>query len=248
MESTLSQSLALLKTQFFKDPESAALRACFQDFFDTAFSLNPAGMTISAAQAVQEGMQLLRRFYNAQLPKADDMLFCVSLSDLCENLAFACDLLGGTREKRIFYSGEENICTVCRPRAVLWAALNLITNAVYYARGKYIFLHTARHTRQVFLSVSAEGVFSPAQFSAHVSRQGGGLHYAAQTAHLHGGALLLNRETGGHSVVLSLANVQMKAPSFTESDFTDWLADRLSPVYAAFAGTPNDSLTGWGEL
>lgn len=238
MESTLSQSLARLEAQFFKDPESPVLREGFQDFFDAAFALNATEANRSTAKVMAAGMRLLRRFYNAQLPKADDSHFFISLSDLCENLAFACDLLSGAKEKRIFYSGEENVYTVCCPRAVLWAALNLIANAVFYANGKYIFLHTAQSAQQVFISVSAEGHFPQKCFQTNLLRQGGGLHYAAQTARLHGGAFLLLNEVKNHSVILSLAKTHAEAPLWAESDFTDWLADRLSPVYAAFACLP----------
>lgn len=239
MDLKLSQSLALLEAQFSKDPESPTLRAGFQDFFDAAFALNnTAEANTTTAQAVAGGLYLLRRFYNAQPPKAEDRTFRVSLSDLCENLSFACDLLGGINEKRIFYSGEENVYTVCRPRAVLWAALNLLSNAVFYTTGKYIFLHTAESAHQVFLTVSADGCFPAVQFQTHLPRQGGGLHYAAHTARLHGGALLLMNEPKSHSVILSLAKARAEAPLWAESDFTDWLADRLSPVYAAFACIP----------
>lgn len=235
MDAHLAQTLALLEAQLIENPKTPTLREGFQDFFDAAFARNAAEPNASAAEAVTEGLWLLRRFYNVQLPKADDLQFCVSLSDLCENLAFACDLLGSTNEKRIFYSGEEEICTACRPRAVLWAALNLISNAVFHTSGKYIFLHTAQSAHHVYLTVSAEGHFPLPQFNKHILRSDGGLHYAAQTARLHGGTLFLMEEGGCHSVVLSLIKAQTAAPLWAESDFTDWLADRLSPVYAAFA-------------
>ena len=158
----------------------------------------------------------------------------MDLSALCEDLAFACDLLCDGQNRRIYCTDMQTVFAVCRPRAVLWAALNLLTNAVQYAEGRYIFIGTSETERFVQLSVTCEGDFPIAAFQSGLVRAGSGLWYAEKTARLHGGKLLLAQAHTQNTVALSLPRTAYPCQNIAETDFTDWLADSLSPVYTAF--------------
>lgn len=240
MQQDLSEVLARLQARFVQSPHAPELRAGLQDYFDAALCTprTDGRLTAEQAAAVAEGLALLRQICNAQPPKAEDPIFRVSLSELCENLAFACDLLCAPADRRLFYCGEAEVDAACRPHAVLWALLNLLANAISYTRGKYIFLCAAKRPNGTVLRVSAEGIFPFSRFETQLTRRGGGLWYAAQTAALHGGTLLLSHADGYSPVTLALPHIETAASTWETPDFTDWLADRLSPVYTALSGIP----------
>lgn len=237
MQQDLSKVLADLQAQFHKAPHASELRLGLQDYFDAALCTRAADGCVSEEQvnAFCEGLRLFRKLCNAQPPKEDDPCFTVSLSEICENLIFACDLLCAAENKRLFYCGEAELLTVCRPNAVLWSILNLLTNAIAYARGKYIFLDAAQKGHYSVLRVSSEGAFPPSVFETQLTRHGGGLWYAAQTAAIHSGTLLLSHEDIYAHITLTLPRTDLSAPLWETPDFTDWLADRLSPVYTALS-------------
>lgn len=240
MQQDLSEALARLQAQFAQSPNTPELRAGLQDYFDGILCAcrTDGRLTAEQAAAIREGLALLRRFCNAQPPKKDDPCLRVSLSELCENLAFACDLLCARADKRLFYCGEPEVFAVCRPRAVLWALLNLLANAVSYTCGKYIFVCAAKRPHGTTLRVSSEGIFPFSRFETQLTRRGGGLWYTAQTAAVHGGTLLLSHEDVYSHVTLTLPHIETAASAWETPDFTDWLADRLSPIYAALSNIP----------
>ncbi len=237
METDFSRRLEIMQAAFSKDPQNESLRAELQNFFD-ALRVNGAESETpqARARAKAEASTLFRRFLNAHPPKREDPIFAVDLSAMCESLAFACDLLCGARGKRIYCTDTACVFAACRPRAMLWAALNLLSNAVLYAQGRYIFIGTSETERQTCLTVSSEGDFPASAFQDGIRRVGSGLHYAAETARLHGGNLLLFRQMRQSTVALSIARTDGAYPRCAEIDFTDWLSDSLSPVYTALCG------------
>lgn len=232
MEQDFSHRLQAMQAAFAADPHNEALRGALQDYFDdlrTAADIQP-----QTGALTREALSLLRKFRNAQPPKRAESAVTVDLTAMCEDLAFACDLLCDGRNRRIYCTDTETVFAVCRPRAVLWAALNLLTNAVLYAEGRYIFIGTSETERFVQLSVTCAGDFSVSDFTRGTKRTGGGLWFAEKTARLHGGKLFLARTHTQNTVALSLPRTAYLCQNIAETDFTDWLADSLSPVYTAF--------------
>ena len=213
------------------------VRNRFQTYFDeiTGTEKNEELETDATdSEAFQKGLSLLRRYYNRALPK-EDAPAALDLADLCETLSFCCDLLCGAREKRIFCSTDAPVPAVCSPRALSWALLNLLSNAVLYSNGKYIFVFVQETENHIILRVSNEGTFSRAQFEKAVGRKGGGLWFAERAARAHGGALLCLLEPNYTTLALTVSKKCPDGyPLFSPESFADLLSDRLSPVYTAF--------------
>ncbi len=231
MEQDFLHRLQNMQTAFSENPQDEGLRGALQDYFD---DLRMHAAQPQIGMLTREALSLLRRFRNAQPPHPGEPTATVDLTALCEDLAFACDLLCDIQNKRIYCTDAQTVFAVCRPRAVLWTALNLLTNAVQYAKGRYIFIGTSQTEQYVQLAVSCAGDFPIRAFQRGSARTGGGLWYAAETAKLHGGQLLLSRTNTQNTVLAVFPRRTCTQPCATETDFTDWLADSLSPVYTAF--------------
>lgn len=231
MEQDFLHRLQKMQTAFQENPQNEDLRNALQDYFD---DLRAADIQPQAGALTREALSLLRRFRNAQPPSAEESAATVDLTAMCEDLAFACDLLCDGRNRRIYCTDAETVLAVCRPRAVLWAALNLLTNAVQHTDGRYIFIGTSETEQHVRIFVSCEGNFPIAAFQSGLARTGGGLWYVAETAELHGGQLFLTQTHTQNTVSVFLPRKAYTLPCMAETDFTDWLADSLSPVYTAF--------------
>lgn len=231
MENEFLCRLQAMRAAFSADAHDERLRSALQDYFDDLRACADTEPQIGTL--TREALLLLRHFRNAQPPSATEPAAVADLTALCEDLAFACDLLCDTWDKRIYCTDTHTVFAVCRPRTLLWAVLNLLANAVQYADGRYIFIGTAETERHIQISVSGEGDFSVADFQDGLSKTGSGLWYAEKTARLHGGQLLLSKTHTQNTVSLSVARTAYACANCTETDFTDWLSDSLSPVYTA---------------
>lgn len=234
MEQDFLRRLQKMQTAFAENPHDESLRSKLQNYFDDLRVCAAVQPQPQVGILTREAMSLLRRFRNAQPPSAAEAEATVDLTALCEDLAFACDLLCDAQNKRIYCADTQTVFAVCRPRAVLWAALNLLSNAVKYAGGRYIFIGTSETEQYVQIFVTCEGHFPVTDFQSARTCTGGGLRYTAETAKLHDGQLLLLQTQVQNTVSLSLARKTCTFSRTAETDFTDWLADSLSPVYTAF--------------
>ena len=240
MEQDFLRRLQNMQTAFRENPHNEDLREAMQNYFDDLRA--HAHTQPQIGMLTREALSLLRRFRNAQPPSTAEPTAAVDLTALCEDLAFACDLLCDAQNKHIYCMDTKTVFAVCRPRAVLWSVLNLLTNAVQYSAGRYIFLGASETARQLRIAVSCEGDFPIPAFQSALIRTGGGLRYAAETAELHGGQLLLSQTKVQNTVSLTLARQTHTSLCVAETDFIDWLADSLSPVYTAFCGICTPSL------
>lgn len=232
MQTELLDDLHSMQSDFAAHRAESGLRHRLQNYFDTLHTRETAeGATPHLFAARIGGLRLLRAMQNAALPQQAAPCFSVSLSALCENAAFCGDLLCRAAEKRIFFSGDTGVLAACRPHAVLQALLNLLSNALEHSAGRYIFLETSYIGAQAALTVASEGAFSVPAFFAAQTKIGGGLWFAAKTARLHKGGLYLVPSDGFSAVTLSFPAVSPDLPGWTVPDFTDWLADELSPIY-----------------
>lgn len=218
------------------DIPEPVVRSRFQSYFNALSAAAPENPSPAAlSDAFSKGLCLLRQFNNLQIPTKAETPVALDIAELCENLSFCCDLLCGPREKRIFCSSDSPLMAVCSPRTLSWALLNLLSNAVLYSAGKYIFLFVQETEKNIVLRVSNEGQFPRAQFEAAVRKPGSGLHFAEAAARAHGGKLLCILEP--HYTTLALT-VPKKCPDAyplcPPESFVDLLSDRLSSVYTAF--------------
>lgn len=233
MQSELLHSLHRLEADFAVLEQNGTLRSDLQNYFD---ALHEAEQTVSAPQLLAArvgGLRLLRALQNRTPPQSADPIFAVPLSALCESTAFCADLLCGAVQKRVFFTGKADITVACRPQAAVCALLNLLSNALRYSTGRYIFLNTARIGDKAVLTVANEGNFPISAFFSAQRRNGGGLWFAAQTARLHGGAVYLTQSDLFTAVHLPFPAAEDALPPWQLPDFTDWLADGLSPIYTA---------------
>ena len=244
MQTELLEALHRLEADFAVRAQNGTVRADLQTYFDTLCIAEQNAPTAELLAARVGGLRLLRTLQNRTPPQTAAPPMCVPLSALCESAAFCADLLCGETQKRVFFTGESHITAACRPQAALWATLNLLSNALQYSAGRYIFIDTASVGDRAVLTVASEGDFPVSVFYAAQKHQGGGLWFAAQTAHLHGGAVYLIQSNGFTAVRLPFPAVKASLPQWDLPDFTDWLADGLSPIYTALCESifPNATL------
>lgn len=243
MQTELLDDLQRMQSDFAAHRAQSGLRNRLQNYFDTLHTCETAEGSVPHLFAARVGgLRLLRAMQNDSLPQPTAPCFSVSLSALCENAAFCADLLCRASAKRIFFTGEAGVLAACRPQAVLWAILNLLSNALEHGAGRYVFLQTAYIGTQAAVTVANEAAFSVPVFFSAQAKSGGGLWFAAKTAHLHKGGLYLAQSEGFSTVTLSLPAAAPDLPQWAVPDFTDWLADGLSPIYASLCdsifGTP----------
>lgn len=233
MQTELFDTLQHLQAAFAAKENETVLRAELQTYFDAVQRCaRTAQSDESLLSARVGGLQILRALQNRIPPQSDAPVFALSLPALCENISFCADLLCASR-KRVFFTGETEVFAACRPHAVLWATLNLLSDALLHSTGRYVFVDAARTGNRAVLTVSGEGEISLPAFYAAQKRTGGGLWFAAQTANLHGGGLYLCASAAFSTVAFSLPVAEPHLPQWRLPDFTDWLSDGLSPMYIA---------------
>lgn len=236
MQDMLSNELQDIRRAIAACGAQDALRERLQGYFDELLRLASAGAKPARLEeAYRKGMQTLCTFYNAQDPNANGARVRLELSGFCEDLAFCCNLLCG--EGRVLFWAPEPVPVVCAPRALLWAALNLLSNALRYAEHAPVVLRVFTHTDFAGLAVASSGRFDAGAFSCAMHKAGGGLGFVRRTASAHGGRLFLCNARRQTTLALSLARSAQDAqcPAIWQSCFADWLSDRLSPVYAALS-------------
>ncbi|MGN0571626.1 MAG: hypothetical protein ACI4K9_05555 [Candidatus Fimenecus sp.] len=233
MQTELLNSLHRLEADFAVHEKNGTIRADLQNYFDTLHEIEQTAHAPQLLAARVGGLRLLRALQNQTPPQQTAPVFAVPLSALCESTAFCADLLCGSLSKRVFCTGKTDAVAACRPQAVLWTTLNLLSNALLYSTGRYVFVDVACVGNRTVLTVASEGDFPVSDFYAAQTRKGGGLWFAAQTARLHGGAVYLIKSNGFSSVRLSFPVAEGSLPQWAVPDFTDWLADGLSPIYTA---------------
>lgn len=232
MQTEFAHALTRLKSDFQGNTSPAALRAELQNYFDTLQRAEQSALQKQPLLTARVGgLRLLRALQNRTPPQGDAPLFSVPLSALCESAVFCADLLCGHLEKRVFFTGTDNIFVPARPHPLLWTVLNLLSNALMHSAGRYIFVQAEEFSNRAVISVISEGDFPVSLFFKSQTCKGNGLWFANRTACLHNGALYLCCSKDYTAVKLSLPFVSADVSPWKVPDFTDWLADSLSPIY-----------------
>lgn len=245
MQPELLDTLEHLKAAFAAGKQEDTLRKDLQTYFDIVCNCERTATPDRGLLAARVGgLRLVRALQNSTMPQQAAPVASVSLSALCESTSFCADLLcAAATRKRVFFTGETEITAACRPRPVLWTTLNLLSNALLYSTGRYVFVNTAYAGNKAVVTVSGEGAFSVPAFFAAQTRTSSGLWFAAQAARLHGGGLYLSKSAAFASVSFSLPIAPTDLPQWVLPDFTDWLSDGLSPIYTALCDSifPNSA-------
>ena len=213
-----------------------ALRERLQGYFDELLYQAGSGAPPRLLEdAYRRGMRTLRAFYNAQSPTAQAGRVRLELNAFFEDLTFCCNLLCG--EGRVVLCPTHAAQAVCAPRALLWAALEMLACALRLSGGAPILLRVFAHKDFSGFAVSAPASVPADTFARAASRSGSGLCFARRTASAHGGRLFLGCAGKQTTLALSLARSGQDAlcPAVFRACFADWLSDRLSPVYAALS-------------
>lgn len=236
MQNTLLEELEDMERALQSGRATDALRERLQGYFDEILDQAGRGAPPKLLEdAYRRGMRTLRAFYNAQSPSAQDGRMHLELNAFFEDLAFCCDLLCG--EGRVIFCPTHAVQAACAPRALLWAALEMLSCALRLSGGAPILLRVFAHTDFAGFAVCAPASFPAGAFARAASRPGSGLSFARRTASVHGGRLFLGCAHGKATLALSLARSGQDAlcPAVFRACFADWLSDRLSPVYAALS-------------
>lgn len=236
MQNTLLEEIEDMERVLQSGSATDALRDRLQGYFDEI--LNQAGRGAPPRlleDAYRRGMRTLRAFYNAQSPTAQAGRVRLELNAFFEDLTFCCNLLCG--EGCVVFCPARTVHAVCAPRALLWAALEMLACALRLSDGAPILLRVFAHKDFAGFAVSAPASVPADALARAASRPGSGLCFARRTASAHGGRLFLGCAGGQTTLALSLARSGQDAlcPAVFRTCFADWLSDRLSPVYAALS-------------
>ncbi len=236
MQNTLLEEIEDMERILQSGSATDALRERLQGYFDELLYQAGSGAPPRLLEdAYRRGMRTLRAFYNAQSPCAQDGRVRLELNAFFEDLAFCCDLLCG--EGRVVFCPTRTVQTVCAPRALLWAALEMLACALRLSGGAPILLRVFAHTDFAGFAVSAPASVPADALARAASRPGSGLCFARRTADAHGGRLLSGCAGRQATLAFSIRRSGQDAlcPAGTRACFADWLSDRLSPVYAALS-------------
>ena len=161
-----------------------ALRDRLQGYFDELLYQAGSGAPPRLLEdAYRRGMRTLRAFYNAQSPCAQDGRVRLELNAFFEDVAFCCDLLCG--EGRVVFCPTHAVQAVCAPRALLWAALEMLACALRLSGGAPILLRVFAHTDFSGFAVSTPASVPADALARAASRPGSGLCFARRTADAH---------------------------------------------------------------
>lgn len=236
MQNTLLEEIEDMERVLQSGSATDALRDRLQGYFDELLYQAGRGAPPRLLEdAYRRGMRTLRAFYNAQSPCAQDGGVRLELNAFFEDVAFCCELLCG--EGRVVFCPTCTVQAVCAPRTLLWAALEILACALRLSGGAPILLRVFAHKDFAGFAVSAPASVPADAFARAASRPGSGLCFAHRTAGAHGGRLLSGCAGRQATLAFSIRRSGQDAlcPAGTHACFTDWLSDRLSPVYAALS-------------
>ena len=236
MQNTLLEEIEDMERILQSGSATDALRDRLQGYFDELLYQAGSGAPPRLLEdAYRRGMRTLRAFYNAQSPCAQAGRVRLELNAFFEDLTFCCNLLCG--EGRVVFCPTRMVQTVCAPRALLWAALEMLACALRLSGGAPILLRVFAHKDFAGFAVSAPASVPADALARAASRPGSGLCFARRTADAHGGRLLSGCAGRQATLAFSIRRSGQDAlcPAGTRACFVDWLSDRLSPVYAALS-------------
>ncbi len=152
-----------------------------------------------------------------------------------EDIFVAADLMLSSYGKRIEFesTSEKSEFALC-PEVVFAAVLNLISNAAIYSKGEMIAARMNSNNGRAFIEIESEGGLSYERLRAAYKRDGSGVNCVDNAAKLHCGAFLIADCDGITRASLMLSSMEAQSTGvYKIPDFTDYICDRLSPMYTA---------------
>ena len=231
----LSERLEKLKNEYFENRCNEKVRNELQHIFDAVnseYCENPENPSLTVV--TREALSLLRNVYNTG-EVSEKAIYRCNLTDLFGNLTFCCDLLCGSRGKRVFFNSDvSDYFTACNPSAMSWAFLNLLENAVAYSSGSYVSVSQSVLNERCLIIIESEGTFDCNDYFEAVKRNGGGISCAEKIISALGGSMFMSSFYDMSCVCFTIPKADTTGLcSYCAAPVEELLCDRLSVVYTA---------------
>lgn len=191
----------------------------------------------AASRVIGKTLRVLKKLYNLNSECAQKAYNC-NITELFDNLAFCCGLLCSENRKRIIFScGDEPFYTVCSPKELSWAFLNILVNAALHSKGDFISVTQRISAGFAQFTVENEGEFRYAGFLNALCENGCGLFRTNRIVSSHGGVIMMSSGKNKTAVSFTvLKKTDSSLPEYKIPSVEDLLYDRLSIIYTALSG------------
>ncbi len=191
----------------------------------------------AASEVIGKTLRVLKKLYNLNSELAEKAYTC-NVTELFDNLAFCCELLCSENRKRIIFSYEEDpFCTVCNPKELSWAFLNILVNAAAHSRGDFISVTQRTGADFAQFIIENEGEFRYGSFADALCKNGCGLFRTNRIISSHGGVIMMNSDSNKTAVSFTVSKkTDSSLPEYKIPSVEDLLYDRLSIIYTALSG------------
>ncbi len=202
--------------------ESQFSREKLQFFFDKAFE--------------REDERSLRNHYRAlrNLDFSSDFDFLpqtINISTLCENITSAFDVFSYHTGKSFIYCGNTTSSVYGNHRLISKAFLNLLSNAYLHGTDSLVTIKTIEEKDFVKVEVQNNGNFN----EKHPNRNG--LSFVRKVCKSMGGHFFIETDLDCVKAIMFLKKSENNHVTMLENhSFTEYLTDRLSPVYVEVFG------------
>ncbi len=202
--------------------ESQFSREKLQFFFDKAFE--------------QEDETRLRNHYRAlrNLDFSSHLDFLpqtINISSLCENITTAFDVFSSNTGKNFIYCGNPTHSVYGNYRLISKAFLNLLSNAYLYGTDSLVTIKTIEEKDFIKVEVQNGGIFN----EKHPDRNG--LSFVRRVCKSMNGHFFIETDSDYVKAIMFLKKSENNHLAILENySFTEFLTDRLSPVYVEVFG------------
>ena len=202
--------------------ESQFSREKLQFFFDKAIE--------------QEDETYLRNHYRAlrDLDFSSDLDFppqSINISYLCENITSAFDVFSYHTGKSFIYCGNTTHSVYGNHRLISKAFLNLLSNAYLYGTNSLVTVKTIEEKDFIKVEVQNSGIFN----EKHSNRNG--LSFVRRVCKSMNGHFFIETDSDYVKAIMFLKKSENNHVTTLENySFTEFLTDRLSPVYVEVFG------------
>lgn len=196
-------------------------RENLQDLFDKSFLQMDTN-------SLRKHYQMLRKLEFESV--LDFAIENVDISSLVESLTLACDIICSENGKNFIYCGNDTSIARANQRLITKVVLNLLSNAFLYSQSKLVTVKTIE--KRDFISVEIQNAGALPQDFAF----GDGLNFVQGTCCALKGHFFISSDQLSVKVVMLIPKSQSIQSVNPSPDFSEFLSDRLSPVYVEFFG------------
>ena len=208
-------------SQIYTD-EKQFTREKLQFFFDKAF--------------LQKDEMGLRNYYKAL--RNLDFSRCldfspetVNISTLCEDITTAFDVFASYYGKNFIYCGNATHSVYGNHHLISKAILNLLSNAYLYSTNSLVTVKTIDEADFVRVEIQNSGIYTE---STHNGR---GLSFVRKVCQSMNGRFFIETDLNFVKAIIFLRRADFTTPHPQNNhNFSDFITDRLSPVYIEVFG------------